>query len=186
MTCQIRRAKLDDVGRLALVGAATFLDTFAGILDGAAIVAHCHTEHSSDTYDRYLQTGAAAWLAETTDGAAPVGFALVTSSSLPGSNPEGGDLELKRIYSLSRFHGCGVGAALLAAAVEFATGEHAARLLLGVYVGNERAQAFYRKNGFLPIAERRFRVGDKDYDDIVFVKDLASLRRPDPDPAHQW
>lgn len=176
MIWRVRRANLDDVGRLALVGAATFLETFAGVLEGGSIVAHCNAEYSSESYKRYLEAGAAAWLAETSEGAAPVGFALVGPSSLPGTSPDGGDLELKRIYSLSRFHGCGLGPALLANAVDFASGERAKRLLLGVYAGNERAHAFYRKNGFSPIAQRQFRVGDRDYDDIVFAKDLTSLR----------
>jgi GNAT superfamily N-acetyltransferase len=172
MMWQIRRATDDDVGRLALIGAATFLETFAGVLDGAAIVAHCDAEHNSRAYEQHLQAGAAAWLAETAEGAAPVGFALVGPSSLPGTDPDGGDMELKRIYSLSRFHGFGVGAALLTDAVAFASGKRAKRLLLGVYAGNDRAQAFYRKNGFSPVADRRFRVGDKEYEDIVFAKDL--------------
>jgi ribosomal protein S18 acetylase RimI-like enzyme len=49
----------------------------------------------------------------------------------------------------------------------------ARRLLLGVYAGNERAIAFYRKQGFAPIAKRLFKVGDRDYDDIVFAMPIA-------------
>jgi GNAT superfamily N-acetyltransferase len=82
-------------------------------------------------------------------------------------------MELKRIYSLSRFHGTGVGGALMQYAVEYARETQAPRLMLGVYAGNERARAFYRKQGFTRIADRLFRVGDRDYDDIVFAKALA-------------
>jgi GNAT superfamily N-acetyltransferase len=173
MTWQVRKASSGDVDRLALIGAATFLETFAGILDGSAIIAHCQREHSADAYRAYLETGAAAWLAETEEGQAPIGFALVASSSLPGSNPDGSDLELKRIYSLSRFHGTGVGGALMQQAVGYALETRALRLLLGVYAGNERARAFYRKQGFIRIADRLFRVGDRDYEDIVFAKALT-------------
>jgi RimJ/RimL family protein N-acetyltransferase len=42
-----------------------------------------------------------------------------------------------------------------------------------VYAGNQRARAFYAKSGFRHIANRRFRVGDRDYDDIVFARPLA-------------
>ena len=41
----IREAGADDAAALALIGAATFLETFAGILDGDAIVAHCAAKH---------------------------------------------------------------------------------------------------------------------------------------------
>ena len=173
MEWHIRRATPDDVDRLALIGAATFLETFAGVLDGGAIVEHCRTEHGAAAYLRYLESGGTGWLAEAAEGAAPIGFALLASSSLPETDPDGSDLELKRIYSLSRFHGTGVGAALMRLAVEHATQAAARRLLLGVYAGNERAIAFYRKQGFTPIARRRFQVGARDYDDIVFARPLT-------------
>lgn len=43
-------AQADDADTLALIGAATFLETFAGVLDGAAIVAHCGVAHASGYY----------------------------------------------------------------------------------------------------------------------------------------
>jgi ribosomal protein S18 acetylase RimI-like enzyme len=60
-------------------------------------------------------------------------------------------------------------------AVEHAKSSGADRLLLGVYAGNERAISFYRKQGFSPVANRLFRVGDRDYEDVVFAKALSSM-----------
>src|SRR4051812_10782905 len=134
MDWRIRAAEAGDLDALALIGAATFLETFAGVLDGAAIVAHCLKEHSASAYAQYLAGGAEAWLAEAGEGAAPIGFALLAKADLPGGDPAI-DLELKRIYSLSRFHGTGLGSALMATAVAAAEGR-AERLLLGVYAGN--------------------------------------------------
>jgi diamine N-acetyltransferase len=82
-----------------------------------------------------------------------------------------GDVELKRIYVLSRFHGTGVGAALMSAATSGAGA--ASRLLLGVYAGNARAIAFYTKNGFEPIGQRKFDVGGTLYDDVVLGRQLT-------------
>jgi ribosomal protein S18 acetylase RimI-like enzyme len=169
---RVREAAAPDSDRLALIGAATFLETFAGLLDGLAIVEHCRKEHCSAAYRRQLRAGGKAWLAETSAGEAPIGFALLGAASLPGTSPDGSDLELKRIYTLSRFHGLGLGAALMDAAIAEARRRDARRLLLGVYAGNERAIAFYRKQGFAPIANRLFRVGGRDYDDVVFAKPL--------------
>ena len=173
MRWQIREAGSGDADRLALIGAATFLETFAGVLDGAAILEHCRKEHRASAYSATLAAGASSWLAETALGSAPIGFALMASSSLPGTDPGGQDLELKRIYCLSRFHGSGVGKALLREAVQRARQLQARRLLLGVYAGNERAIAFYRKQGFAPIAKRLFKVRDRDYDDVVFAMPVA-------------
>ena len=164
----IRAATGDDIGALALVGAATFLDGFAGILDGPALVAHCQQNHSEATYRRYLDKGASAFLAEA-EGGAPVGYALVSVPELEAARD--GDIELKRIYTLSRYHGSGMAAALLDAALEATTGY--GRLLLGVKDDNHRAIAFYRKHGFEQIGTRRFDVGGRIYDDVVLARTLA-------------
>lgn len=173
MEWMVRDTTDADADRLALIGGATFLETFAGVLDGSAIVEHCRREHSPATYSRYLAASAQAWLAEADGGQAPVGYALLGTADLPGAASDGTDLELKRIYALSRFHGSGIGAALLHRATSEAARRDAARLLLGVYAGNARALAFYAKNGFKQIADRRFRVGDRDYDDVVLAKMLT-------------
>jgi len=166
----IREAGADDAAALALIGAATFLETFAGILDGAAIIGHCAAQHSETAYRSALASGARAWLAEACPGGAPVGFALVGAPGLAAA--QDGDIELKRIYALSRFHGTGLGAALMARAVEAAAGHR--RLLLGVYARNHRALAFYRKQGFADIGTRQFDVGGKLYDDLVLARSVAA------------
>ena len=165
----LREASGDDADALALVGAATFLETFAGVLTGPGIVRHCARVHTGDAYRRSIQAGARAWLAEVEPGGAPIGYALLATPDLAQARP--GDLELKRIYALSRYHGAGVGAALMDAAVAAAQG--ASRLLLGAYAGNARAIAFYRKQGFEPIGERQFDVGGTLYDDVVLARALS-------------
>ena len=169
-TWTIREAGADDASALALIGAATFLETFAGILDGDAIVGHCAAQHCEAAYRAALADGARAWLAEAQPGAAPVGFVLIGKPDLAAARD--GDIELKRIYSLSRFHGAGLGAALMKQALEAARGHR--RLLLGVYAQNDRALAFYRKQGFADLGTRRFNVGGKLYDDLVLVRPLAA------------
>ena len=180
MEWTIREAFPEDSDELALVGAATFLETFAGVLDGAAIVAHCRREHAASAYQRFLGEGASAWLARVETGAAPIGFSLLAKADLPGSVGDGSDMELKRIYLLSRYHGSGCGRALMETTTQRAQARGAQRLLLGVYAGNVRALAFYRKHGFEQIADRRFRVGDREYDDVVLARTLDTAERIAP------
>jgi ribosomal protein S18 acetylase RimI-like enzyme len=169
---KLRQASAEDAEHLALIGAATFLETFAGILEGDAIVAHCVREHGVEAYRTLLAAEpSAAWLAEAESGGAPIGYALVAAPKLVQAEP--GDLELKRIYSFSRLHGSGIGAALMARAVTHAEDAGAERLLLGVFVGNLRALAFYRRHGFEKIGERRFRVGHQDCEDVVLAKRIG-------------
>ena len=164
----IRTAGTDDAERLSLIGTATFLESFAGILDGDAIAGHCQTQHSAAAYHDYLEAGSTAWLAEMNEGGAPVGYALNTAPDLSAAGAD--DLELKRIYLFSRFHGTGLGAALLDECVQQAQHSGAARLLLGVYAENLRAIGFYKKHGFTEIGDRHFQVGHKTYYDAVLAK----------------
>ena len=45
-------------------------------------------------------------------------------------------------------------------------------MLLGAYGRNDRALAFYRRSGFAQVGTRVFRVGVRDYDDVVLAIDL--------------
>jgi len=171
----IRRAHAGDADALALAGAATFLETFAGILDGANIVDHCRKQHAADLYAQALADPACAlWLAETAAGAAPVGLAMLTPPKLPLADQREHDLELKRIYLLSRFHGGGTGRRLMQHAIDEARARGAGRLLLGVYAGNERAQAFYARCGYVQVGEREFQVGRDTYRDTILALELAA------------
>jgi len=168
---ELRRAGEDDAQALALVGAATFLETFAGVLPGPDIVAHCAVQHAAERYAAWLAAGYPMWLAEAAVGRAPVGFVMLSPPDLPIPSDER-DVEVKRIYTFSRWHGTGLGRALMEAAADHAKAEGRRRLLLGVYGRNERAIAFYLKAGFEVVGERRFTVGGQTYDDLVLARVL--------------
>ena len=167
----IRPADASDLGRLALVGAATFLETYAGNVDGADIVAHAGEAHSTEAY-RALLAGpdARAWLAEVAPGGAPVGYAVLTRPDLPESQP--GDLEIRRIYVLAPLQGRRIGVRLLNEAIAAAQAAGARRVLLGVYAVNEGALAFYTRCGFRRVGMRDFVAGRRTYHDFVLARDL--------------
>jgi ribosomal protein S18 acetylase RimI-like enzyme len=170
----IRSANVGDEGALALVGQATFLETFSGVLDGAAIVDHCRAAHSSAQYRQWLEDSSyKVWVAEVTPGNAPVGYLVLGPPDLPLADASR-DLELKRIYLLSRYHGGGTGKHMLAQALEHARSVGAARLLLGVYAGNDSAIGFYRRQGFGNLTARKFSVGGRSYDDQVLSLSLGT------------
>ncbi len=170
MTASIRRATRSDAPAVALVGSATFLETFAGVIQGTDVIAHCASAHAVAVYDSLLTSAdAAVWLAESVEGGAPVGYAVLTCPDLPVRDPHPDDLEIKRIYVLSRFHGTGLGPRLMDAAIDEAKRRGARRALLGVYAQNARALAFYAKLGFTRIGERQFQVGANTYGDYILA-----------------
>ncbi|MQA19481.1 GNAT family N-acetyltransferase [Rugamonas rivuli] len=169
----IRAAARGDEEALSAVGKASFLEAFAGILDGGDIIAHCERQHAAAVYRDWLaDEDMRIWLAEATPGRAPIGYLVLAPAKLPVADPHEDDLEIKRIYLLHRFHGQRVGKRLMDAAVADARGRGAGRVLLGVYAGNHDALAFYQRCGFAQIGQRTFRVGDTDYDDIILALPL--------------
>ena len=164
---RIRPCTPGDEAALALVGQATFLDTFAGVLTGPDIVAHCARAHALEVYREWLADSRyALWLVEGQPGDAPVGYMVVSPPQLPVPDTDG-DLELKRIYLLGRFQGTGVGRRLLDLAVAQARIHGAERLLLGVYAHNDAAIGFYERSGFTKIGTRTFTVGSTVCDDYI-------------------
>jgi len=165
----IREAGLGDEHRLALVGAATFLESYAGVLPGDDIIAHCATKHAPMIYEDWLIGGEARiWLAEAEQGRAPVGYAVMTLPDLPlPTGPD--DAELRRIYVLHRFHKEKVGWALMKTALDAARRTGRRRMLVGVYGKNERAIAFYKRVGFVVVGERQFQVGAMLHDDLILA-----------------
>lgn len=162
-------ASKEDAARLSLISDATFLETFAHEIPGEAMLAHCRTHHAPDYLAKRLAEGAKAWLAEI--NGTPIGYAmLIAEPELDAAQP--GDVELKKIYVLSRFQGTGTAQALFAQVLEAAQGNK--RLLLGVKDDNHRAISFYKRQGFEIIGTRQFNVGGELYDDYVFALNLSS------------
>lgn len=169
---RVRGASADDADALALIASASFLDTYAGGLDGPDLVTHCLLKNTRETFVAWASDlrGAVA-LGEIEPGHAPVGYTVLTASDLPVA-PEPGDIELRRIYALSRMHGSGLGPALMAQALADAARLGMRRVLLGVWGQNHRAHRFYERQGFTRIGTRQFQVGRVMHDDFVYARPL--------------
>jgi diamine N-acetyltransferase len=169
----VRPCTAADADALALIGQATFLETFAGVLAGPAIIAHCKNTHSAEAYKEWLANPAyEIWLAEVAVGNAPVGFMMVGPAQLPLQDLSSTDVELKRIYILSKFQGGGTGGKFISEALRHAEKRHATRLLLGVYMNNHAAIGFYERNGFKQVGTRKFNIGGHEYDDFIMGRPL--------------
>lgn len=164
----IRRCGEGDEDALSLVGQATFLETFSGILFGKDIVAHCGKAHHRDQYAAWLRDSKyGLWLTELDPGSAPVGCAVVAPADLPLADLSDDDVELKRIYILGKFQGGRLGKRLAQEALSYARAVKARRLLLGVYAQNHSAIGFYERMGFKKVGVRTFHVGSRHYDDCI-------------------
>lgn len=172
MHWRLRRAGADDAPALAAVAAATFLETFAGVLTGPDILAHVAGNSNAAKFAAWVAApDSAATIAEHPDGQAPVGYALVTPPDFP-IDLRADDVELRRIYALSLTRGTGLGRALMANAIAQARAMGGRRMLIGVLGTNRRARLFYEREGFALVGERRFLVGDTWHDDVVYGRSI--------------
>jgi ribosomal protein S18 acetylase RimI-like enzyme len=169
----LRVATPEDAARLAFIGRATFLETYAGMLPAADILAHCQTQHAPEAYAAWLvDQRCRCWLVEASHGAAPVGYLVLAPAGVPVKDPDPANLEVTRIYLLHRFQRAGTGRRLMDACMQYARAAGCPRLLLGVYSRNDHALKFYERMGFERVGERSFRVGGSNYHDYVLGHDL--------------
>ena len=189
----LRPATPADAQALALIGAATFLEAFTWMLPGPDIIAHCAKNHTAEAYAHYLAQPETRITLATTGLDTPVGYAMLCAPELPSLEIEPdiglGDIELKRIYLFSRFRSKATpvtnppagsppdvrtAQALMASAIANARSLGKTRLLLGTHEGNQRAIAFYRRNGFSDAGRRTFQVGAQQCCDLILAKPLDS------------
>jgi diamine N-acetyltransferase len=168
---ELRECAAGEEERLALVGAASFLEAYAGFLEGEDILAHCRNQHSAEKY-RAMLTDRETYVCLAEVKGAPVGYAVICAPDLPVPTTAE-DMELKRIYLLHRFQGSGIGAALMGWSVEKARSLGKTRLLLGVNDENDKAVAFYLRQGFEHAGTRRFQVGSALCSDFLLAKRLG-------------
>ena len=172
----LRRCVPGDEAALSLLGGSTMLQTYAGVLDGPDILAHCAKHHSTEAYAGYLVVPAnRIYTAEVKPGDAAVGYIFCSEPDLPTQYLRPGDYELRRIYLLHRFQGLGIGRALMQQAMDASRELGRRRLLLGVYGKNSAAIRFYRDAGFTQIGERFFTVGSQTHHDAVMGRDIPAL-----------
>jgi len=171
----MRLAKPADAGALSCAAAKFFRDTFGAANrpeDLAAYLANAFSESRqraelSDAKNR-------VWLA--TIGEDILGYAHVRLASAQSGKvvAESRQVEIARIYADQRWHGRGLGRALMRMCIATAQDWGAELLWLGVWEKNPRAIAFYEKNGFQVVGEQPFLLGAELQRDLVMARRLTN------------
>jgi len=98
-----------------------------------------------------------------------VGYAQLRSVRPPPCVDPAKAIELWRFYVASAWHGRGVSQELMAAVVQAARDAGGETLWLGVWERNPRAQAFYKKSGFVDVGTQTFLLGSDEQNDRVMA-----------------
>ena len=170
----IRRAKMDDAGLLAELGARTFSETFAADNSPADMAAYLASSFSEAQQAAELADPHSTFHIAETNGVA-VGYAMLRSGSVLDPVTDDEPIELVRLYVSQEHLGGGVGAALMRVCVNEASRRGHRTLWLGVWKHNHRAQAFYRKWNFHEVGTHIFQLGEDAQTDILMERSISTL-----------
>ncbi|WP_435262754.1 GNAT family N-acetyltransferase [Tenacibaculum sp. nBUS_03] len=107
----------------------------------------------------------------------PVGYAkLVLNTTFNNKTPQN-SCRLERIYILNDFLPLKIGQQLYNTVINKAISLNFECIWLSVYIKNNRAIQFYRKNNFTKIGVLQFKVNKKEYENTVFVTKLERIKK---------
>ena len=179
MTRPLRRAALAtailaaSTTAQAELAARTFHDTFASENRPEDMKSYMDEAFSVERQAEELRDPLATVFLAFVDGE-PAGYARLYAGESPEGAGDGPSIELARLYADRRWHGRGVGAALLEACFDAARRGGFVSMWLGVWERNWRAIAFYRKMGFEECGSKVFQLGSDPQTDLVMKKGLGN------------
>ena len=165
----IRRGEAADAMALSVLAARTFYETFAADNNPDDLAQYMQLAYGVEQQRGELLDPRIETLVVET-GNDLVAYAMVRESETPDCVTGPAPIELWRFYVRREWHGRGVAQELMTAVEASARARGAGTLWLGVWERNLRAQAFYRKRGFVDVGSHIFVVGTDPQTDRIFAR----------------
>lgn len=170
---RIDRATADDAPLLAALAERTFREAFGAEnrvldMDLYCAVAFSAAIQAAEIADPKIDT-----LIARIEGDA-VAYAQLRTAPVPACVDDRRAIELARFYVSREQHGRGIAQHLFAQVRAAAVARGADTIWLGVWEHNRRAQAFYRKVGFVDVGVQEFLLGTDRQRDRVMRWTIAS------------
>jgi GNAT superfamily N-acetyltransferase len=170
----IRAGAATDATALTELAARTFRETFAADNRPEDIAVHAAHAYGTAQQESELVDPAIVTLLVEVDGQL-AGYAQLRSAVPPPCVTGEAPVELWRFYIAQPWHGQGVAQALMRRVERDAYRRGGRTLWLGVWERNERAKAFYHKNGFMDVGSHVFMVGTDAQTDRILVRPLPTV-----------
>ncbi|MHB1096328.1 MAG: GNAT family N-acetyltransferase [Gemmatimonadaceae bacterium] len=145
--CRLRRATPADLDAYAELARRTFTDTYRASHDDGALARHVAATLTDERLRADLE-GEGRTVLAVTAGSEWVAYAVLATGATPPEVPGDQPLEIARFYVAAAWHGCGVAAPLMDAALEEARRQGGDAAWLCVWEHNARALRFYLGQGF--------------------------------------
>ena len=171
---RLRRGTVEDATLLAELAARMFEDTFGPDNDPEDMRLYLEGAFSPERQQQELaDANCFVWIAED-DAGEPIGYAILRRGSRSDGIDATRPVEVQRIYADRRWHGRGLGRALMSACVDQARDWQCDALWLAVWQRNPRAIAFYEKEGFVKVGVTTFTLGRDVQHDNVMARSLVT------------
>lgn len=174
-TAALRRATPADAPALSALKIVCFRETFLEDFavpypPGDLARFEAETYGEAPVAAEIADPGHANWVCEAADGTL-LAYAHCGPCKLPHPEVTAQSGELYQIYVRRSAQGLGLGRQLLAASFDWLRAAYPGPQWLGVWSGNERAQAVYAALGFGKVGDYHFRVGDHLDAEFIFRRD---------------
>ena len=167
----IQLAEPSNASSLAKLSEKTFKDAFAQLNkkeNFESYVARSFTENQIRS--ELLDSTSTFFIAKLKDKW--VGYAKLYQSPPPDCIRQLPAIELARLYSIQQYLGCGIGAALLEACLNYARSRAFKSIWLGSWKKNHRGNAFYAKMQFEILGTKTFALGSDIQEDYIFARPI--------------
>lgn len=163
----VRRVKADEIESLQLISRRTFYETFWMSNSRQDMIDYLENSLSLEALSRELENPNSEFYFLFLDAESATDFEPAAYLKLNFLN-----VELERIYVLSKFQCKGIGRYLLDFSIQLALSRRAPILWLGVWERNYNAIDFYKQNNFQEFGKHTFRLGQDLQTDILMQKIL--------------
>lgn len=169
----IAPARADDAEALSRFASDSFVATFGQLYDPADLAAFLADWNPPDRIRSQMADPDWTIAMVRGDDGAILGYIKLgpIDFELPAGQPGDDAVELHQLYVAEAAKGTGIAAALMDWGISWARAR-AAILYLSVFSDNPRAQAFYRRYGFVDVGRNAFLVGNHVDEDRFFRLDL--------------
>ncbi len=169
---EIKKVTIEELQVLQDISRQTFSETFSATNTEADMQQYLDESFSAGKLAAELSNPDSefffAWA-----GGSVIGYIKLNFDSAQTEIKDSRGMEIERIYVGRKFQGMHAGQVLFKKSLERAKDSKLAYIWLGVWEKNERAIAFYKKNGFRVFGTHLFRLGQDEQTDLMMKLQLA-------------
>ena len=169
---EIRRATVTDAIHIALLGRITYTESHGDFVENKNDLLEFYNTYYSVSQIRKELNDAENLFWIVFSDELPIGFAKISLNVNCPNIADNNSCKLQRLYILNDFIALKIGSQLQDMILKKATDLKFTTIWLTAYYKNTKGIHFYKKYGFEKVGDINFFVGETNYENLVFAKNL--------------